>query len=62
MLDVTTLIDPNDPLAAYVQFTQPAAINDKGWIAVNGYDSRDNIGRVYLLVPEKKRSGDSEAR
>jgi probable HAF family extracellular repeat protein len=61
MLDVTTLIDPNDPLAAYAQFFQPAAINDKGWITLTGYDSRDNIGRVYLLVPKKHRSGDSDA-
>ena len=55
MLDVTTLIAPNDPLAAYAHFDRPAAINDKGWIAVNGYDVRDNIARVYLLVPNKPR-------
>ena len=61
MLDVTTLIAPNDPLAAYAQFTDPAAINDQGWIAVNGYDVRDNIARVYLLVPKKHRSHGNDA-
>jgi probable HAF family extracellular repeat protein len=56
MLDVATLIAPDDPLVDYAQFAQPAAISDKGWIAVNGYDIRDNIARVYLLVPNKHGS------
>jgi probable HAF family extracellular repeat protein len=61
MLDVTALIDPDDPLADYAQFTDPAAINDKGWIAVNGRDIRDNIDRVYLLVPKKHESHSGDA-
>jgi probable HAF family extracellular repeat protein len=50
MIDLTTIIDPSDPLLPYAQFESALAINEKGWVLLNGYDSRDNVARVYLLV------------
>jgi len=56
MYDLKTLIDPNDPLAAYLTLEEAVSISQNGYIAVNGADSRDsgeNAGtwRAFLLVP-----------
>ncbi len=48
MADLTSLISASDPLATYVTLTEAAAINDSGWIAANGTDSRYG-SRGYLL-------------
>lgn len=48
MTDLTSLIAPSDSLAAYVTLLEAVAINDSGWIAANGIDSRDG-SHGYLL-------------
>jgi probable HAF family extracellular repeat protein len=49
MMDLTTLISVADPLFNVVKFTGARAINDNGWILVNGL--KDNIPAAYLLLP-----------
>ncbi len=49
MTDINSLIDPTSPLALYVTLTEALAINDSGWIAANGTDSRTGATHAYLL-------------
>jgi probable HAF family extracellular repeat protein len=49
MMDLTTLINVADPLFNVVKFMGARAINDNGWIVVNGL--KDNIPAAYLLLP-----------
>lgn len=56
MYDLKALIDPSDPLAAYVTLEEAVSISQNGYIAVNGADSRDSgqdagTWRAFLLVP-----------
>jgi probable HAF family extracellular repeat protein len=50
MLDLNTL-DTTSPLAKYVTLTDAPGINDKGWIVVNGVDSRTGNEHAYVLKP-----------
>jgi hypothetical protein len=43
------LVDSTDPLAPFVSLTQAFGINDSGWIASEGADSRDTKMHIYLL-------------
>lgn len=51
----TSVFDLNstlsDSLALYVTLTQATAINDLGWIAAVGFDSRSGQQDAYVLVP-----------
>lgn len=48
MDDLNTLISPTDPLQPYATMIEAVAINDSGWIAANGIDSRSG-NHAYLL-------------
>lgn len=48
MEDLSTLIAPGSQLESYVTLTEAVGINDSGWIAANGTDSRYG-SRAYLL-------------
>lgn len=48
MEDISNLLAPTDPLAPHVTLTEAVGINDSGWIAANGTDSRYG-SRAYLL-------------
>lgn len=48
MEDLSTLLAPGDPLERYVTLTEAVGINDSGWIAANGTDSRYGT-RAYLV-------------
>jgi len=51
MVDLNSLVEPNDPLQPYVTLTQGSGINDAGSIIATGTDSREpGVERVYLLV------------
>ena len=58
MRDLNEMIDPTSSLAPFALLGVATAINDLGWIAVEGRDSRDTApgSRTYLLVP-RGRSG-----
>jgi probable HAF family extracellular repeat protein len=52
--DLNTLLDPNDPLAAYVVIMDATAINDAGVILADGFDKRSApaaVQHTYLLTP-----------
>ncbi len=48
-VDLNTQISP--ALARYITLTSAAAINDNGWIAADGIDSRTGRTEAYLLTP-----------
>jgi probable HAF family extracellular repeat protein len=50
MLDLNSLVT-SSPLSAYVTLTGAAAINNNGWIAAAGVDSRSGQSHAYLLEP-----------
>jgi probable HAF family extracellular repeat protein len=47
--DLNRLIDPADPLKAFITFTEGNFINDSGDIEANGTDSRTGMVGQYLL-------------
>jgi probable HAF family extracellular repeat protein len=47
--DLNKLIDPTDPLKAFVTLTEGDFINDRGDILAYGTDSRTNVSVPYLL-------------
>jgi len=48
-----TFLDWGDPAWGFVKFYDAVGINCNGWIAANGYDTRNpNVFRVYLLIPK----------
>ena len=47
------LVKLGDPLLPYAQLGSALAINERGWVLLNGFDSRDNVARVYLLVRQQ---------
>jgi probable HAF family extracellular repeat protein len=49
--NLNTLISATDPNRPFVTLTSASAINDKGWILVNGTDSRTSLTGAYLLTP-----------
>lgn len=51
--DLNSLIHPHDPLVPFVKLTSASAINDSGWIAASGVDSRTAAPHAYLLKPAK---------
>jgi probable HAF family extracellular repeat protein len=55
MKDLNTLI-ATSPLAPYVTLTDAGGINDNGWIAANGTDSRTGNRHAYLVRPMGKPS------
>jgi len=51
-VNLNTLIDPTDPLAAFVILTSATGISKSGYIAANGTDSRfPGVNEVFLLTP-----------
>jgi uncharacterized membrane protein len=56
MYDLATLIAPTDPYKGHIQFAgNDAHINDRGVIAVSGYDAADGISHVFVLTPIKTK-------
>jgi probable HAF family extracellular repeat protein len=54
MENLTSLIDPADPLAPFVRLSVGTAINCQGWIVANGVDTRtDFTSHAYLLIPNQ---------
>jgi probable HAF family extracellular repeat protein len=54
MYNLSFLLDYASPIAAYTRLTTANAINCNGWIAADGYDTRDpNTPHSYLLIPER---------
>jgi probable HAF family extracellular repeat protein len=51
MFNLTAMIHPADPLKPYVTLESASAINDSGWIAASGTDSRTGESHAYLLRP-----------
>ncbi|MDE2262741.1 MAG: DUF3466 family protein [Gammaproteobacteria bacterium] len=52
--DLNGLIAPASPLAGLVSLEEAVGISAKGWIAVNGTDSRDpGWTRAFLLIPSQ---------
>jgi uncharacterized membrane protein len=53
--DLNTVPCQNDPLRPYVRLKTAQLINDRGWIVVNGVDSRDppSWDGFYLLTPHR---------
>jgi probable HAF family extracellular repeat protein len=49
---LSSLVDPTDPLAATTVFQGGVAINDNGWILVNGYNTPNSDQNSYLLTPQ----------
>lgn len=48
-----TFLDWGDPAWGFVRLTDAVGINCNGWIAANGFDTRNpNVYRVYLLIPK----------
>jgi uncharacterized membrane protein len=47
--ELTDLVDHNDPLEPFVDLTRPFGVNDSGWIAAEGTDTRDHQTHIYLL-------------
>jgi probable HAF family extracellular repeat protein len=48
-----TFLDWGDPAWGFVRFTDAVGINCNGWIAANGFDSRNpNVFKTYLLIPK----------
>lgn len=50
-IDLTTLIDPRDPLHGQVTLQQGRFINERGQIVAFGFDAALNRNVVYLLTP-----------
>jgi probable HAF family extracellular repeat protein len=52
LVDLNTLINPNDPLAPFVILTSATGISSNGLIVAEGIDSRDpaGVGEVFLLT------------
>jgi len=63
MRDLGELIDPTSPLAPFASLGAAIAINDRGWIVVEGRDLRDTAegSRAYLLEP-RMRAGRPRCR
>jgi probable HAF family extracellular repeat protein len=58
--DLNALIDPTDPLIGQVTLQAAASISSRGWIVINGTDSRDtganaDTTRAFLLIPLAER-------
>ena len=52
LVNLNTLIDPNDPLARYVMLISATGISKTGFIVANGIDSRHpGVSQVFLLTP-----------
>lgn len=48
-----TFLDWGDPAWGFVKLTDAVGINCNGWIAANGFDTRNpNVFRAYLLIPQ----------
>jgi probable HAF family extracellular repeat protein len=50
--DLNTLVDPVNPLAAFLILDEATGINDQGVILANGYDSQRGERHPYLLTPQ----------
>lgn len=62
MHDLNELIDRARPETQFVRVTLATAINNAGWIAALGGDSRDTtIQRSYVLIPKTHRDRGSSA-
>src|ERR1700733_8787859 len=48
-IDLSTLVQPSDPLTPYFTLTDARGINDSGLVIVNGIDSRDKSNHAYLF-------------
>jgi uncharacterized membrane protein len=56
--DLNTLISPDDPLEPFVTLFSAVLINNRGWIVVNGIDSRlgpEEGSSPYLLIPTRRK-------
>ena len=51
LTNLNTLINAADPNKPFVTLTAANAINDSGWIAATGVDSRTGLTGAYLLLP-----------
>ncbi len=51
VMDLNTLISPEDPNAPFVTLLEANGINDNGWIVATGMDSRTHVTGGYLLTP-----------
>jgi uncharacterized membrane protein len=51
VVDLNTLIDPNDPLRSFVTLQFASLIDDRGEIVSSGRDSRTGTLALYLLTP-----------
>jgi len=48
-----TFLDWGDPAWGFVKLTDAVGVNCNGWIAANGFDTRNpNVFKVYLLIPK----------
>ena len=63
MRELAEMIDPTSPLAPFASLGAAKAINDRGWIVVEGRDLRDTAegSRTYLLEP-RMRAGRPRCR
>jgi probable HAF family extracellular repeat protein len=63
MRDLGEMVDPTSPLAPFASLGAAKAINDQGWIVVEGRDLRDTGegSRTYLLEP-RMRAGQPRCR
>jgi uncharacterized membrane protein len=50
--NLNQLVDPKDPAARFVSLQRSFGVNDSGWIAAEGTDSRDQQLHIYLLQRE----------
>ena len=50
-MDLNSLINPDDPNAAFVTLVVANGINDDGWIVATGIDSRTQVTGGYILKP-----------
>jgi hypothetical protein len=50
-VDLTSQVDPADPLAGDVILTSALDINDRGFIAANGFVSGQTGQHAFLLIP-----------
>jgi probable HAF family extracellular repeat protein len=53
MYDLNSLIKPTSPLTGLVKFAGAVSISSRGWIAVNGIDTRDQLTHAFLLIPAR---------
>jgi uncharacterized membrane protein len=51
LVDLTSQVDPADPLAGGVVITSAYDINDRGFIAANGFISGQTGQHAFLLIP-----------